>query len=70
MRVPRWLILAFLVRRRRRRRRSVLARAVARDVTVVSWGRCYGRAQTIALFHPYTDKSGVNVTGEKLRRAA
>jgi putative spermidine/putrescine transport system substrate-binding protein len=30
-------------------------------VTVVSWGEEYGRAQTLAMFHPYTDKSGVNV---------
>ena len=30
-------------------------------MTVVSWGESYGRAQTLALFHPYTDTSGVNV---------
>ncbi len=28
---------------------------------MVSWGDAYGRAQTLALFHPYTDTSGVNV---------
>jgi putative spermidine/putrescine transport system substrate-binding protein len=33
------------------------------SITVVSWGDIYGRAQTLALFHPYTDKThtGVNV---------
>ena len=30
-------------------------------LTVVSWGDVYGRAQTIALFHPYADKSHVDV---------
>lgn len=30
-------------------------------LTVVSWGDAYGRAQTIALFHPFTDKTGVDV---------
>src|SRR5438270_4594526 len=30
-------------------------------LTVVSWGDVYGRAQTIALFHPYADKAHVDV---------
>ncbi len=30
-------------------------------ITVVSWGDTYGRAQTLALFHPYTDKTHVDV---------
>ena len=30
-------------------------------LTVVSWGDAYGRAQTLALFHPYTDKTGVDI---------
>jgi putative spermidine/putrescine transport system substrate-binding protein len=28
---------------------------------VVSWGDTYGRAQTLAMFHPYTDKTHVDV---------
>ena len=31
------------------------------ELTVVSWGDTYGRAQTLALFHPYTDKTHVDV---------
>jgi len=31
------------------------------SITVVSWGDAYGRAQTIALFHPYTDKTRTDV---------
>ena len=31
------------------------------SITVVSWGDTYGRAQTLALFHPYTDKTHVDV---------
>ena len=31
------------------------------SITVVSWGDAYGRAQTLALFHPYTDKTHVDV---------
>jgi putative spermidine/putrescine transport system substrate-binding protein len=30
-------------------------------LTVVSWGDVYGRAQTLALFHPYEDQSHVDV---------
>ena len=30
-------------------------------IMVVSWGDAYGRAQTLALFHPYTDKTHVDV---------
>lgn len=33
----------------------------APSLTVVSWGDVYGRAQTIALFHPFADKSHVDV---------
>src|ERR1700752_758906 len=32
-----------------------------RTPTGGGWGESYGRAQTLALFHPYTDSSGVNV---------
>lgn len=31
------------------------------SLTVVSWGDMYGRAQTIALFHPFADKAHVDV---------
>jgi putative spermidine/putrescine transport system substrate-binding protein len=31
------------------------------SITVVSWGDAYGRAQTLALFHPYADKTHVDV---------
>ena len=31
------------------------------SITVVSWGDVYGRAQTLAMFHPYTDKTHVDV---------
>jgi putative spermidine/putrescine transport system substrate-binding protein len=60
MRVPRWLMAAGVV----------LAGAGGglywlslppESLTVVSWGDAYGRAQTLALFHPYTDTSGVDV---------
>lgn len=30
-------------------------------ITVVSWGGEYSRAQALAMFHPYTDESGVEV---------
>src|SRR5258706_3946331 len=30
-------------------------------LNVVSWGGAYGRAQTLALFHPYADKTHVDV---------
>jgi putative spermidine/putrescine transport system substrate-binding protein len=33
----------------------------APSITVVSWGDAYGRAQTLAQFHPYTDKTHVDV---------
>ncbi len=60
MRVPRWLIAVGVV----------LAGAGGglywltlppESLTVVSWGDAYGRAQTLALFHPYTDTSGIDV---------
>lgn len=31
------------------------------NITVASWGEDYGRAQMVALFHPFTDKKGVDV---------
>ena len=31
------------------------------SLTVVSWGDAYGRAQTLAMFHPYTDKTRTDV---------
>jgi putative spermidine/putrescine transport system substrate-binding protein len=60
MRIPRWLAALLVV---------VLAAAgglywASRPpprLTVVSWGADYGRAQAVAMFHPYTDKSGVDV---------
>ena len=60
MRVPRWLAATC----------TGLALAGAtlywltrgpEELTVVSWGDTYGRAQTLALFHPYTDKTHVDV---------
>jgi len=33
-------------------------------LNVVSWGGAYGRAQTLAQFHPYADKAHVDVTLE------
>src|SRR6266850_3290775 len=60
MRLPRWLAATLLV--------CILLGAglywLARPpetITVVSWGDAYGRAQTLALFHPYTDKTHVDV---------
>lgn len=60
MRFPRWLAetLAVII---------LLSAGVywlvrpARALTVVSWGDMYGRAQTIALFHPFADKAHVDV---------
>jgi len=60
MRLPRWLAATLGV--------IVLITAgvywLARPLpvlTVVSWGDVYGRAQTIALFHPFADKAHVDV---------
>ncbi len=60
MRLPRWLAATLVV--------LVLAGGalywVTRpppSLTVVSWGDTYGRAQTLALFHPYTDSTHVDV---------
>src|SRR5215470_5089415 len=60
MKVPRWLAATLLG--------GVLAGAGVswlmrgpEEITVVSWGDTYGRAQTLALFHPYTDKTHVAV---------
>ncbi|HXJ03030.1 MAG TPA: extracellular solute-binding protein [Micropepsaceae bacterium] len=60
MKRPRWLAPALIIL-------ALVAGAlywVTRpppSLTVVSWGDVYGRAQTLALFHPYTDKSHVDV---------
>ena len=61
MRIPRWLVVLVAV--------MVSTGGFLywktlppESITVVSWGDAYGRAQTVALFHPYTDKSGVDVT--------
>ena len=60
MRLPRWLAATLLV--------CILLGAglywlsrPPESITVVSWGDTYGRAQTLALFHPYTDKTHVDV---------
>ena len=60
MRLPRWLTATLLV--------CILFGAglywlirPPETITVVSWGDTYGRAQTLALFHPYTDKTHVDV---------
>jgi putative spermidine/putrescine transport system substrate-binding protein len=61
MRIPRWLAVMSAVL-------CVLAGGVywlslpPEKLTVVSWGDTYGRAQTVALFHPYADKTGIDVT--------
>jgi len=60
MRLPRWfaVMLAFL---------AGTAGGVywyltpPAGLTVATWGDAYGRAQAIALFHPFTDKTGVDV---------
>lgn len=31
------------------------------NITVASWGEDYGRAQMVAMFHPFTDETGVDV---------
>nr|ACN58943.1 spermidine/putrescine-binding periplasmic protein [uncultured bacterium BLR7] len=60
MKVPRWLSLTLAGT-------ALIAGIVywkslpPASITVASWGDAYGRAQTMALFHPYTDKSGVDV---------
>jgi putative spermidine/putrescine transport system substrate-binding protein len=60
MKLPRWLAATLIV--------VVLIGAglywvlrPAPSLTVVSWGDAYGRAQMLALFHPYTDKTRVDV---------
>jgi putative spermidine/putrescine transport system substrate-binding protein len=60
MRLPRWLAATLVI--------VVLLGAglywvtrPAPSITVVSWGDAYGRAQTLALFHPYTDKTHVDI---------
>src|SRR3954452_484277 len=61
MRVPRWVFATFAG--------GTLAgmglywvQRGPEELTVVSWGDVYGRAQTLAMFHPYTDKTHVDVT--------
>jgi len=60
MKLPRWLAATLAV--------CILLGAglywllrTPESITVVSWGDTYGRAQTLALFHPYTDKTHVDV---------
>jgi putative spermidine/putrescine transport system substrate-binding protein len=60
MRIPRWLVVVSVI--------VVVAAGglywITRPpetLTVVSWGDAYGRAQTLALFHPYTDKTGIDI---------
>ena len=69
MRIPRWLIAVGVV----------LAGAGGglywlmlppESLTVVSWGEDYGRAQMLALFHPYTDNIGRRRRGHELWRRA
>ena len=60
MRLPRWLAATLLVCILLGAGLYWLARS-PESITVVSWGDTYGRAQTLALFHPYTDKTHVDV---------
>ena len=60
MRLPRWLAATLLVCISLGAGLYWLTRA-PEAITVVSWGDTYGRAQTLALFHPYTDKTHVDV---------
>ncbi len=61
MKIPRWLAVTLVVFVGLAAGVYWLSRT-PESLTVVSWGDAYGRAQAIALFHPYTDKSGVDVT--------
>jgi len=61
MRLPRWLIATPAVIVLLGGGVYWLARSPP-TLTVVSWGDVYGRAQTLALFHPYEDQSHVDVT--------
>ncbi len=60
MRIPRWPLAIVIVL-------AVVAGGVwwisrpPPQITVVSWGAEYGRAQTLAMFHPYEDKTHVDV---------
>ena len=60
MKVSHWLIVAAVVL-------AVIGGGVywllrpPPNITVASWGGDYGRAQMVALFHPFTDKMGVDV---------
>ncbi len=60
MRLPRWLAASLLVCIVIGAGLYWLSRS-PETITVVSWGDTYGRAQTLALFHPYTDKTHVDV---------
>jgi putative spermidine/putrescine transport system substrate-binding protein len=60
MRVRRWLISVGILLAGAGAGFYWLTRA-PETLTVVSWGDSYERAQRLALFHPYTDTSGVNV---------
>ncbi len=60
MKIPRWLAAVLIVLALAGGTLYWITRPPER-LTVVSWGDAYGRAQTIALFHPFTDKTGVDV---------
>src|SRR5579864_6142336 len=60
MRLPRWLAATLGVIVIVTAGLYWLARPLP-TLTVVSWGDVYGRAQTLALFHPYEDQSHVDV---------
>ncbi len=60
MRFPRWLAATLGVIVLHSAGLYWLARPLP-VLTVVSWGDVYGRAQTIALFHPFADKAHVDV---------
>ena len=60
MRLPRWFIVVLVILAAGAGGLYWITRPPP-SITVVSWGDVYGRAQTIAMFHPFTDKSGVDV---------
>jgi putative spermidine/putrescine transport system substrate-binding protein len=60
MRIPRWLLVVLVLFAAGAGGLYWITRPPP-SITVVSWGDTYGRAQTIAMFHPFTDKSGVDV---------
>lgn len=60
MRLPRWPVLVLAVIVMMAGGLYWLTRP-APSLTVVSWGDVYGRAQTLALFHPFADEKHVDV---------